>query len=186
MGKQKNNPVGRPRKYTKPQLEKAVCRYFESISYEVDVTDEHGEKRYDKHGEPLKVIRYTSPPSKLDLCLFLGIDRGTWLNYCNNELHPELKDITDYVHLRCEAYLTSELVRREKGVDGIKFNLANNYGWAAKKEIEVGDKTRKALAIDTMSMAEKLALLRSATADLGGGYEGFNDESEPEDADPDC
>jgi hypothetical protein len=71
-------------------------------------------------------------------------------------------------------------VKREKGVDGIKFNLANNYGWSAKREIEVGEQTRKAMSIDNMSMAEKLAMLKAAMADIGDGYEGFSDESEDE------
>ena len=180
MGRQKKNSVGRPTKYTKTQLEKAVIRYFDSITYEVDATDEHGKPLYNILGEPIKFTRYVSPPSILDMCLNLGINRGTWFNYCDHEKHPELKDITEYVRLRCEAYLTSELVKREKGVDGIKFNLANNYGWSAKREIEVGEQTRKAMSIDNMSMAEKLAMLKAAMADIGDGYEGFSDESEDE------
>ncbi len=185
MSKAGKRPVGRPPKYTKKRLEEAVMKYFDSISYEVDAVNMKGETIYNKLGEPVKKLYYASPPSKLDLCLYLGIDRGTWLNYSNHDEHPELKDITDYVHLRCEAYLASELVSREKGVDGIKFNLSNNYGWSAKREVEVGEKTRKALSIDTMSMAEKLALLKSASADMGDEYEDFSDESE-ENEETDC
>lgn len=181
MAKNEKKSVGRPKKYTKAALERAVLRYFDSITYEYELKN-----AVNRLGEPIRLEAYAKPPLKMDLCLYLGIDRGTWLNYCDHDKHPEFKDITEYVHLRCEAYLATELVRREKGVDGIKFNLSNNYGWSAKREVEVGDKTRRVLAIDTMSMAEKLALLRSATADLGDGYEDFNDESEPEDAEADC
>lgn len=175
--------VGRPQKYTKKTLEKAVLRYFDSITYDAIARDATGQAIKNKLGEPIMLECYAKPPSKMDLCLFLGIDRGTWLNYCNHDEHPEFKAITDYVHLRCEAYLAGELVVRERGVDGIKFNLANNYGWSAKREIEVGEKTRKALSVDSMSMAEKMTMLKSALADLGeGGFaEGFDDEAENED-----
>ncbi len=178
--KQTKNPVGRPPKFTKKGLEKAVMRYFDSISYEVDAVNMAGKPIINKLGEPVKKLYYASPPSKLDLCLYLGIDRGTWLNYCDHEKHPEFKDITDYAHLRCEAYLAGELVSRVKGVDGIKFNLSNNYGWSAKREVEMGEKTRAALSIDSMSMAEKMAMLKAAMDDIGeGGFaEEFDDAAE--------
>lgn len=176
MAEKKKNPVGRPKKYTKKSLEKAVLEYFDSITYEYET------KIINKLGARVKEECYVKPPSKFDLCLYLGIDRGTWLNYCDHERYPEFKEITDYAHLRCEAFLAEELVRREKGVDGIKFNLSNNYGWAAKREVEVGEKTRAALSIDSMSMAEKMAMLKAAMADIDeSGYgEGFNDESQDE------
>ena len=182
MSETKKRSVGRPKSYTKAQLERAVLKYFDSITYEVDATDVKGKPVYNKLGEQIKVTCYASPPSKLDLCIFLHIDRGTWLNYCDHAKHPELKEITDFVHLKCEAYLSSELVKREKGVDGIKFNLANNYGWSAKKEVEVGEKTREVLSINSMSMAEKLAMLKAAAGDLeeGGFGEGFDDGSQDE------
>ncbi len=182
MGKSEKRSVGRPRKYTKKTLEKEVERYFDSITYLDEARTITGQLILNRHGETIKIERYVTPPSKMDLCLFLGIDRGTWLNYSDHEQHPELEEITEYVHLRCEAYLTSELVSREKGVDGIKFNLANNYGWASKREVEVGEKTRKALSIDSMSMAEKMNALRSAMAHIGEGgvAEDFDDEAEDE------
>lgn len=182
MEKCKKKRAGRPKKYTKSALERAVIRYFDSITYEAIARNAIGQELKNKLGEPIVLECYAKPPSKMDLCLYLGIDRGTWLNYSDHDLHPEFKEITDYVHLRCEAYLAGELVVREKGVDGIKFNLANNYGWSAKREVEVGEKTRRALSIDTMSMAEKMAMLKTALADLGeGGFaEGFDDEAEDE------
>ena len=135
LKKDKKRGVGRPRCYTKAALEKAVMKYFDSITYDAIARNAMGQEIKNKLGEPIMLEYYAKPPSKQDLCLFLGIDRGTWLNYCNHDEHPELKAITDYAHLRCEAYLAGELVAREKAVDGIKFNLANNYGWAAKREI---------------------------------------------------
>lgn len=174
---------GAPIKYTARKLEAAVMRYFDSISYEADVVDEHGKRIINLVGEPVKQIRYAIPPSKQDLCLYLHIDRGTWLNYSNHEKHPEMADITEYANLRCEAYLSYELVRREKGVDGIKFNLQNNYGWTNKKEVEVGEKTREVLSIDSMTLAEKMAAIRAAAGDIEeNGFGDFDDgEGEAED-----
>lgn len=183
MKKDKKRGVGRPRAYTKAALEKAVLKYFDSITYEAIARNAMGQEIKNKLGEPIILEYYAKPPSKQDLCLFLGIDTDTWLNYSKHDKHPELTNITDYANLKMEAYNVNELVTREKGVDGIKFNLSHNYGWAAKREIEVGEKTRKALSIDSMSMAEKMAMLKTALADIGeGGFaEGFDDEAENED-----
>ena len=179
----KKKKRGAHAKYTPLSLERAVDRYFDSICYRVQARDPMGNPIKNMAGEDVMQIRYVSPPSKLDLCLFLGIDRSTWQNYCDREKHPEMAPITDYVHLRCEAYLASELVRREKGVDGIKFNLQNNYGWTSKKEVEVGEKTRAALSIDQMTLAEKMAAIRAAAGDIEengfGDYADGSEEAEP-------
>ena len=182
MAEKSKKKPGRPKKYTKKSLETAVERYFDSITFVQTARDQSGKEIRNRHGEKIMVECYAAPPSKMGLCLFLGIDRGTWLNYSDHEQHPELKKITEYVNMRIEAYLESELVRREKGVDGIKFNLSNNYGWSAKKEVEIGEKTRNALSIDTMTMAEKMATLRSAMEHIGEGgiAENFDDEAAEE------
>lgn len=182
MKKTKKRSVGRPRSYTKAGLEKAVMKYFDSITYEAVARNRMGQEITNKLGEPIVIEYYAKPPSKQDLCLELHIDPDTWLNYSNHDKYPEFTHITDYANLKLEAYNVNELLTREKNIDGFKFNLAHNYGWASKREVEVGEKTRRALSIDSMSMAEKMAMLKTALTDLGeGGFaEGFDDEAENE------
>ena len=60
---------------------------------------------------------------------------------------------------RIEAYLEQELLTREKGLQGIIFNLQNNYGWRQKQEVELGEKTRSSMGTGELRIADKLALL---------------------------
>lgn len=60
---------------------------------------------------------------------------------------------------RIEAYLEQELLTREKGLQGIIFNLQNNYGWRQKQEVELGEKTRSSMGAGELRIADKLALL---------------------------
>lgn len=90
-------------------------------------------------------MQYVVPPSIAGLCLQLGIDRSTWQNYADPALHPELADVAAEARARIEAYLEQELLTREKGLQGIIFNLQNNYGWRQKQEVELGEKTRSSM-----------------------------------------
>lgn len=158
--------AGRPKKYTKKGLGKAVEGYFASISRKVRVLDEDGEAVYNDVGESIWVTEYISPPTVSGLCLYLGIDRSTWQNYADRELHPEFQEITAYAKMRMEAYLEEQLLTREKNVQGLIFNLQNNYGWREKREVELGSEARKAAGAgaqaQSMSIAEKVALLEEA------------------------
>lgn len=153
--------AGRPKKYTKKGLEKAVEGYFASISKDAD-------------GEAW-AAEYKRPPTVGGLCLYLGIDRSTWQNYADGRLHPELQEITAYARMRMEAYLEEQLLTREKNVQGLIFNLQNNYGWREKREVELGGETRRTVAESAqarpMSIAEKMAVLREASKVLGGAEE---------------
>ena len=165
--------VGRPKKYTKKGLEKAVEGYFASISRTVDARDEDGEPMLNDAGEAIRVTQYVRPPSVGGLCLYLGIDRSTWQNYADRELHPEFQEITAYARMCMEAYLEEQLLTREKNVQGLIFNLQNNYGWREKREVELGGETRRTVAGRTqagpMSIADKMAVLREASKAMSEG-----------------
>lgn len=164
-------PGGRKPKYTRRTFRESVDRYFRSISYTEAFTDKRGNVIHNDDGEEICVLRYATPPCVSALCWFLGIDKSTWQNYANDELHPELADICKEVRVRFEAYLEQELLTRRKGVQGIIFNLQNNYGWKQKQEIELGADTRKQMAGYNVSLDEKLALIadaRSALAEEDG------------------
>lgn len=175
---------GRPKKFTAEQLSQSVERYFRSISFLLTLTNKLGENILDCDGNPIVIREYVIPPTISGMCLRLGIDRRTWQNYADplqNGGTPEkpsaLSKVCDDVKLRIEAYLNEELLKREKSVQGIIFNLSNNFGWAEKHEhrqqVELGEKTREVIA-QNLTLDEKFALIREAAAEIG----------EPEDEEP--
>ena len=122
--------LGRPQKYkTESTLRKAAEKYFSSISKTVAVGEENDE------GEPLMVVEYIRPPTVSGLCKALGIDRSTWQNYCDEKMHPEFKAITQAIRGELEVYLEEQLLTRDK-VQGIIFNLQNNYEWRQKEDVQ--------------------------------------------------
>ena len=149
---------GRPKKYMAAQFRKEVERYFNSIT-----TGEVCGEVLTLDGEPLTRIVYVEPPTISGLCLALGIDRSTWQNYADPNKNPAHAKVCDHVRLRIEAYLERELLTRERSVQGIIFNLSNNFGWSEKHEhkqqFELGEKTREVIA-QNLTLDEKFALIR--------------------------
>lgn len=158
--------AGRPKKYgSKKALADAIDRYFRSISRTIHAKDaKTGKPIYNDDGEPIMITQYIKPPTVSALCLYLGIDRATWFRYCDGQLHPEFESVTAKTKERIEAYLEEQLLTRERGVQGVIFNLQNNYGWRQRQEVELGEKTRKSAAVSDMSIREKLAFISQAAA----------------------
>ena len=152
--------AGRPKKYTKKSLREAIEGYFRSISRTVPVRDDAGTIIRNDDGEDIRVVQFVVPPSITGLCLHLGIDRSTWQNYADADKHPELTGICQGARTHIEAYLEQELLTREKSVQGIIFNLQNNYGWKQRQEVELGRDTRESMK-HAATYHEKLALLRA-------------------------
>ena len=159
--------AGRPKKYTRKKLREETERYFRSISRTIPARDDTGSIIRNDDGDEIQILQYVVPPSIAGLCLQLGIDRSTWQNYADPALHPELADVAAEARARIEAYLEQELLTREKGLQGIIFNLQNNYGWRQKQEVELGDKTRKSIQTEGMSLYDKLAAIAQAQEDIG-------------------
>ena len=156
--------AGRPKKYTKKSLREAVDRYFRSISRTIPARDLTGAVIRNDDGEEIMVVQFVIPPSISSLCLFLGIDRSTWQNYADQELHPEFCGVTADARARIEAYLEEQLLTREKGLQGIIFNLQNNYGWKQKQEVELGKETRRTMEAENMKISEKMEYIAAAHA----------------------
>lgn len=152
--------AGRPKKYTKKSLKDAVDKYFKSISCTHFAKDLSGEEIINDNGEKVKVTSFVIPPSITGLCLYLGIDRSTFQNYLERDRHLDLYPIATQAKARIEEYLERQLLTRDKGLQGIIFNLQNNYGWKDKKEIELGSETRESLDASKMSLSQKKALIR--------------------------
>lgn len=172
--------VGRPKKYkTKKALADAIERYFRSISRTIQAQEAlTGTIIYNDDGEAIMLTQYIRPPSVTGLCLHLGIDRSTWQNYCDETLHPEFTEVTGMTRSRIEAWLEEQLLIREKGVQGIIFNLQNNYGWKQKQEVELGEKTRKSAAAQGMSVYDKMAVIAAAQASAGAVPEYIDEDGE--------
>ena len=141
--------MGRPRKYTSRTLEKAVKKYFDSISRDIGMTekvdtgqrDGSGHKIFkdepvlNKRGEQVKITEYLVPPTVGGLCESLGIHRSTWAEYCDQDQHPEFSDTTTRARGRLREYLEQQLlIRSGRDVKGVIFSLQNNYGYADRKE----------------------------------------------------
>ena len=100
--------MARPREYTPDTLERAVKKYFRSITRQVPLTEMVPTGDKDDKGHPIMepravindlgkqvvITEYLLPPSVTDLCEALHIHRSTWANYCDSDLHPELEEIT--------------------------------------------------------------------------------------------
>ena len=148
---------GRPRKYkTAAALRKAVDAYWNSISYQEPAmvrtptghVDENGRPEYvmkmltmnedgsvsmDGTGKPKTVTRFLEPPSAANLCLFLGVSRDTWAGYAKDKA---MGPVCEEFRMRHEAYLVGRLEgEKGKSVQGVIFNLKNNFGWKDKCDV---------------------------------------------------
>ena len=139
--------MGKQKKYTPEKLDRAVKRYFKSISREITVTeskptgerDDMGHMIYEEVpvmnslGREMKTVQYLIPPTVGGLSDFLGIHRDTWNAYCNDEAYS---DTTTYARGRMHAYLEREMLTRPgKDLKGVMFNLENNYGYAERMNV---------------------------------------------------
>ena len=173
--------AGRPKKYkSKKALADAIERYFRSISRTIQAQDAYGQNIFNDDDEAIMVTQYIRPPSISGMCLYLGIDRSTWQNYCDEKLHPEFESVTAMTRARIEAWLEEQLLMREKGVQGIIFNLQNNYGWREKKELELGAKTRSAVSAQNISAYDKIAIIAAAQQETGDIPEYDDEDGEAE------
>lgn len=153
---------GRPRKYSPAEFRDAVERYFDSITTEQEAKDELGRPIINRLGEAVRHVVYIVPPSISGLCVALKIDRSTLDNYAADEEHPEYKRVIEWTKQLIRAYLEEELLVRRKGIQGVIFNLQNNYGWREKKEVEIGADTRKDMGA-SLSLEEKLKIISEAS-----------------------
>ena len=171
--------MGRPRKYkSESALRKAVENYFNSISRTVQPADSMGMPMVNDDGEPIMVRQFVKSPSLASMCVFLGIDKQTWQNYSDKEMHPEFTEVTAQAKQIIEAYLSEEILRADRrDVKGIMFTLTNNYGWKNKSEVEVGEETRKVAerTAPQLGLSEKIAAIAAAQASLAATQEHGDD-----------
>lgn len=173
------NRGGRPRIYKSvAAFRRAVEGYFAAITHERKLTEweDSGERTnrgkpilrerdvLGPDGEPVMLLEYLVPPTMPALQLAIGVSKASWDNYRKREGFAE---VCDEAKLRIEAYLAEQVVT-VKNPAGVQFTLENNYGWRSKREVELGEKTRAAMAQE-MTMSEKLAMIREAARDADDG-----------------
>lgn len=146
---------------------RASRKYLASIKFKVERKDERGKPIYNMLGEPLVVEEYAVPPNTLDWARYLKINKQT-LTQAYKERYPDA-----YAEIKgeLEAYNARELVMRDR-VDGIKFNLINNYGWKDSKRIGLEEDTAQAMAVASntdMSLEEKLSRIEELKKGLDDG-----------------
>ena len=145
--------AGRPRAYeSNEKLRKAVDKYFASITREKTLTEKKETDQLDKYGhviyedvpiinrlgKPVTVTEFVYPPTIADLCDFLHIEHSCWANYANPDKHPEFVETITYVRGRMRDWNEKELLMREgKNINGIIFNLENNYGYRERTQVSV-------------------------------------------------
>lgn len=176
---------GRPMKYTAPELNDAVERYFRTISRTEVITErvtvmidgmpeEHVEEVRNDEGEPAMRTRWLKHPSISGLCLALKIDPKTWDNYADEKKNPRHAPVCAWAKLVCKCYLEELMCTKEKSVQGVIFNYTVNY---LNREKEEAANAQSASAIEGMSMKEKLALIRRAAGVSENGEDKPDDPS---------
>lgn len=173
-------PLAEPA-YTAQTLLEGVTNYLASLGRTEQVENELGWPIYNDDGKPIMHFKYYVPPNLPGLCDFLHISKMTWNRYAKDERTDDAKErarVCAWFKLRYEGHLIEELETREN-VGGIKFILANNFSdWNETHVLEAGEKTRETVSdaahevaeAVTMSLSEKIALVRQAAEHLDEDY----------------
>ena len=168
-------------------LKKRIEEYFDSITSEkpllrtvpileekdgklLPMIDEYGhvQMAYEpviaNNGKPATETDWIRPPSIIDLCLYLGVDRTTFYRWCNPDGEPEGEEeefcnIATRARGRIEAYLTAR-TEDKNAARGAIANLEANFGWKRKREVGLDEQTQRAVAMASMTTQDKLAALR--------------------------
>jgi hypothetical protein len=124
------NPVGRPPKYTDPEvMQEQIDLYFKTEVGQDVMYDREGKQINDKNGEP---IMKTFPPTVSGLALFLGFcDRNSLYDYKQNE---QFSRTVKRAIARIERFAEDQLFTSGKPTGAIFW--MKNHGWTDKQEIE--------------------------------------------------
>ena len=155
------------RKYkTEKAFLKKSREYINSIKYIVPKMA-GGKPVLNVLGEPIEVVEYAMPPNTADWARYLGINKQT-LTQAYKERYP---DAYAEIKAELEAYAERELMTRER-VDGIKFNLMNNFGWRDARHIGIDEESAKVAAVSAsvdIPLEDKLARIEALKKGLDDG-----------------
>lgn len=188
--------MGRYKKYTSDkQLREAVEDYFKSISRMEVVKELVNTGQKDSWGHfileyrPVMITRdgvsapimeriFHVPPTRGDLCNYLGISRMTWANYCDPEQNPKFAETTEWAEDQLRNWRDKELLKRSgKNIKGLIHDMAINYGASEKQMVleKAGyrEKTASTASVE-IPLSERQELLAEIARDFanGGGPSG--------------
>lgn len=174
--------MGRYRIYkTRGSLEKAVERYFRSISRTEKVTEPVGTGTYDRYGheimKPEPVLNddgeeitqrvFHIPPTRGGLCAYLGISNSTWLRYCDREENPQFAEITEWAEDQLLNWRNGQLlIRSGKHIRGLELEMDMNFGKRSTQTLEVKTVTRG--SAEDLPREEREALLSEIVSRFRG------------------
>ena len=144
------------------EAEAIIAQYFDDRLATVPMVIDK-EPVCDEEGHPIMHEVWLKPPTVAGIALALGVDKFSFLRWCENEKSP-YNAIAKAAKQRIEEYL-EERLDTARQTDGVKFNLTNNFkeSWKEKQEIEIGEETRKSEAFTAISLREKLELIITAS-----------------------
>lgn len=148
----------REKKYSARSFEDALKRYFEGISRVRTVTEPAGTGRMDRYGheimkqKPVKNLRgetvtvteFVEPPTVGGLCAALEISRATWMRYHEGPTADAAAWADDVLRTWNEREL---LTREGRNLQGVIFNLQNNYGYSSKIQAPDGADVPKVVIV---------------------------------------
>lgn len=122
MEEKQSNSVGRPRKYTDPQvMQDIIDGYFA----ECDAKDE--------------------PYTVSGICLALDLDRATLIDY---QKLDKFRNTVNKSKLRVEQNMEKRALKNESNVTMSIFSLKNNFNWKDKSEVDSTVKQESIIKID--------------------------------------
>ena len=171
--------------YTPEEMQKKVDEYFAGLVGYLPLKID-GEPVVDEHGDPVVKEIAISPPTVAGICNYLGILKQTWGRW-RADLENPLRQIACEAQQRIEQFLEEKLITNRQ-VDGVKFNLTNNFSesWKEKQELELGPETRASEALTAISLRDKLTLIIEASEKAKKTMLNLPDEgsdAEPDDKD---
>ncbi len=142
------NKGGRPPAYTnKEQIKGLIEDYFKRCEGKI-LEDKEGNPIINKYGEPVYIDR--EPLTITGLALALGFNsRTSLLNYQDKE---EFMNTITRAKAIVQQYSEKRLFDKD-GVNGAKFNLANNFGYTERQTVEAVN-TNINLQKDVSSMTD--------------------------------
>lgn len=121
---------GRPRKYATPAILVDVIEdYFQSC-------DEYTKEVYIKSKGELQTISDGKAYTIEGLCVHLGIDRQTFINYRKREGYEEFFEVMKWAAQKIHANLVERGINFDGHAGFIQFLLTNNADYANKQEIK--------------------------------------------------
>lgn len=136
-----NPPGGRPLKYDDPdELQRAIDQYFDDCDQEI-IVKQH------PHSKGITEVKTPKPYTMAGLARALNIDRDTLNNYKKyDRFFGVIMRARDKVH---EQNLSLALL----GCHDSKIaalNLASNYGYATKKDVDITDNSTIQAVLDAL------------------------------------